>query len=242
MSERADTLKISETFTSIQGEGKLTGTPSFFVRVSGCNLRCGWCDTPYASWFPEGEVRSIDDIAQEAKDSGVRYVVLTGGEPMLFDAMESLSQRLGDAGFHITVETAGTIPREPEAFRCDLLSLSPKLANSTPGEGDPRDPDGLWRKRHEKRRLDFDVLQRLIDTYAERQFKFVVRSDRDLSEIDEVMGRLSGWSADEVMLMPEGVTVPEPGAQDWVVRACTQRGWRLCPRVHVMLFGDTRGT
>src|SRR5256885_2235085 len=77
-------LPIAETFLSIQGEGKLAGTPSFFIRVSGCNLRCSWCDTPYASWNPEGSPRTIDSLIDEARASGARHAVLTGGEPMIF--------------------------------------------------------------------------------------------------------------------------------------------------------------
>jgi 7-carboxy-7-deazaguanine synthase len=84
------TVPISETFVSIQGEGKLAGVPSYFVRVSGCNLRCAWCDTPYASWEPDGGARTIDRVVEEARSAasrGVRHAVLTGGEPMMFAQM-----------------------------------------------------------------------------------------------------------------------------------------------------------
>jgi hypothetical protein len=156
-------LRIAETFRSIQGEGKLAGVPSFFIRVSGCNLRCVWCDTPYASWKPEGGVRGVEALAQEAAAAGTRHIVLTGGEPMLFPQIVPLSRALREHGLHVTIETAGTVA-QPVA--CDLMSISPKLANSTPGTGpapDPRDPGGAWRERHEQRRLNFVVLQSLID-------------------------------------------------------------------------------
>src|SRR5947207_6356342 len=113
-------MRIAEIFYSIQGEGKLTGVPSVFVRVSGCNLRCVWCDTPYASWNPEGPVRPIGDIAAEALDAKAKHVVLTGGEPMLFDAIVPLAQLLKRAGHSITVETAGTVYRK---LPCDLMSI-----------------------------------------------------------------------------------------------------------------------
>ncbi|MFN7022373.1 MAG: 7-carboxy-7-deazaguanine synthase QueE, partial [Phycisphaerales bacterium] len=101
-------IPISETFVSVQGEGKLTGLPSWFCRVSGCNLRCGWCDTPYASWTPEGGTRAIDDLVGEARRSGVQHAVLTGGEPMMFPQLAELSARLaGECGMHVTIETAG---------------------------------------------------------------------------------------------------------------------------------------
>ncbi|MEM1165114.1 MAG: 7-carboxy-7-deazaguanine synthase QueE [Planctomycetota bacterium] len=236
------TLPIAETFRSIQGEGVLVGVPSFFIRVSGCNLRCGWCDTPYASWSPEGRARSIDELAAEATASGVGHVVLTGGEPMLFDAIEPLSGQLRARGMHITIETAGTIHRGPDRLACDLMSLSPKLASSAPSADDPRDPDGRWRARHEATRHDLAPVQRLIDDYLARQLKFVVTSPADLDEIDEVLDRLTSWSPSEVLLMPEGVVAPAPGQHDWVIDACAHRGWRYCPRVHITLFGNTRGT
>jgi 7-carboxy-7-deazaguanine synthase len=240
-------LPISETFLSVQGEGKLTGVPSFFIRVSGCNLRCGWCDTPYASWKPEGARRSIASLVDEARATPARHAVLTGGEPMLFDAIEDLARALRDAGFHITIETAGTIHRPPAALACDLLSLSPKLANSTPAADDPRDPKGLWRARHEARRLPLDTLRALLRDYPEHQLKFVVPAGEAalreaLTEIDSLLAGLGPVRAPDVLLMAEGITPAAPGEHEGVVRACIARGWRYCRRVHMDLFGHRRGT
>jgi 7-carboxy-7-deazaguanine synthase len=203
------TLPISETFTSIQGEGSLTGVPSYFVRLSGCNLRCVWCDTPYASWKPESRARSADEILSEARVSGVTHAVLTGGEPMMFEGLPALAAALRRQGMHVTIETAGTIDREIE---CDLISISPKLASSTPAAGDPRDPDGTWRVRHEQRRLNLPVLQRLLDAHPEHQLKFVVCGPADLIEIDGVLAGLRRWRPRDVMLMPEGVAPPPSGS------------------------------
>lgn len=238
----ASSLPISETFTSIQGEGKLTGVPSFFIRVSGCNLRCGWCDTPYASWSPEGASRRLDDLVERARAGGVKHVVLTGGEPMVFEAVVELTRRLKGHGFHITIETAGTIYRE---VACDLMSVSPKLSNSTPGtpaHPDARDPLGVWRERHESRRINREALQKLIDSHASRQLKFVVCTPGDLAEIDVLLNQLRGWAPDDVMLMPEGVAPPQPNQTEWVVQECVKRGWRYCRRLHIDLFGNKRGT
>lgn len=232
-------LRIAETFYSLQGEGRLAGVPSFFVRVSGCNLRCAWCDTPYASWNPEGARRSVDELVEEAARSGAKHAVLTGGEPMLFDAIGPLAAGLRERGLRITIETAGTIDRD---VACDLMSISPKLASSAPREGDPRDPDGAWRARHEARRLDTGVLQRLIDRFPQRQLKFVVCGPDDLAEIEGLLAKLRGWEAADVLLMPEGVVVPDAGRKAWLARACLDRGWRYCPRLHIELFGNTRGT
>ncbi|MFT5424452.1 MAG: 7-carboxy-7-deazaguanine synthase [Phycisphaerales bacterium] len=238
---------ICETFTSIQGEGSLTGVPSWFCRLSGCNLRCTWCDTPYASWNPEGEQRSVEELVAEAKASGVRHAVLTGGEPMIFKELVPLSAQLREMGMHVTIETAGTVWLE--ALHADLISISPKLANSTPVD-DPRDTGGKWSLLHEERRLNLPVLARLLGAFPERQLKFVVASPSDLPEIDALLADLSAQSPPlspplrpaEVFLMPEGVTVPSPESVRWVVDECTRRGWRYAHRLHIELFGDTRGT
>ena len=93
-------MLISEIFYSIQGEGELTGVPSVFVRTSGCNLRCVWCDTPYASWNPEGADMSVDQILEEVKKHPARHCVLTGGEPMITRGIHELAQALRHAGYH----------------------------------------------------------------------------------------------------------------------------------------------
>lgn len=237
------TLPISETFTSLQGEGRLTGTTSHFIRTSGCNLRCTWCDTPYASWKPEGGPRTIASLVEEAVASGATHAVITGGEPMIFPGTPALLAALRRAGFHNTIETAGTVfPEDWSDLACDLMSISPKLANSTPPPGDPRDPNGLWRERHEARRLNPPVLQRLIDTFPNRQLKFVVAAPEDLPEIERIVGSLRGLEPSDIMLMPEGVRVPTDDAVRWVRDACATRGWVYCRRLHIELFGNTRGT
>lgn len=253
-------MPVSETFASIQGEGKLAGVPSWFVRLSGCNLRCRWCDTPYASWSPDGLPRTIDELIAEgrgAAERGVRHAVLTGGEPMMFDRVCELSARLaapvdaGGAAMHITIETAGTILPTDDSWplTCHLMSISPKLSTSTPTD-DPRDPGGAWAARHEERRLNIPVLQGLIDRAARGgpggesafQLKFVVCRESDLGEIESLLARLSSWSPADVLLMPEGVTPPTAEQKRWVVQACLTRGWRYCPRLHIDLFGNRRGT
>lgn len=233
------TLPISESFTSLQGEGKLTGVPSWFCRLSGCNLRCTWCDTPYASWAPEKTLRTLDELVDEAIASGTKHAVLTGGEPMIFKDLVPLSKRLADHGFHITIESAGTVILP--GVVCHLMSLSPKLSNSTP-INDPRDPDGKWAQRHEQRRLNIASLNELIASSKDRQLKFVVQSPTDLPEIESLLNSLRGFSPSDVMLMPEGVTLPSKDRIDWVVSTCLKRGWSYCPRLQIQLFGDTRGT
>ncbi len=231
------TLPIAETFSSIQGEGKLTGVPSFFIRLSGCNLRCAWCDTPYASWEPERTMRTVQSLLEDA--SGARHVVITGGEPMLFDGIRQLASHLRRAGVHVTIETAGTVDLDVE---CDLMSISPKLANSTPHD-DPRDPGGEWSERHEARRFDPVVLRSLWSRgWPSKQLKFVVTSENDVAEIRAVIDAIGSVDAPDVLLMPEGTTSPPARLRDRVTALCTQNGWRYCQRLHIELFGNTRGT
>src|SRR5258707_3162275 len=100
-------LKIAELFYSVQGEGTLLGVPSVFIRTSGCNLRCSWCDTPYTSWQPEGEDRTVEQILEAVRAFPARHAVVTGGEPMIAPEIVPLTQALREMGLHITVETAG---------------------------------------------------------------------------------------------------------------------------------------
>jgi 7-carboxy-7-deazaguanine synthase len=102
-------MKLAELFYSIQGEGKLSGVPSVFVRASGCNLRCVWCDTPYASWSPEGEDAPVDEIVRRVTEFGAQHVVLTGGEPMVMPDIAPLCDELQRRKLHITVVTAATV-------------------------------------------------------------------------------------------------------------------------------------
>jgi len=160
-------LRISEIFYSIQGEGMLAGVPSVFVRLTGCNLRCDWCDTPYASWKPEGEDQFLGQILADVRRNMASHVVVTGGEPMIHVGIVELTKKLKELEQHITIETAGTA-FEPVA--CDLMSISPKLANSTP----TRREGGRWAAQHDRLRYQPDVLRQLMAAYP-YQLKFVVR-------------------------------------------------------------------
>lgn len=229
-------MKVSEVFYSIQGEGKLTGVPSVFVRASGCNLRCVWCDTPYASWDPEGPDLSVDDIIAQVREFGARHVVLTGGEPMIMPEIVELAKRLRDAACHITIETAGTVFKP---IAVDLASVSPKLSNSTPHERE----GGRFAVLHEKQRLNVPVIQQFIDTSPDFQLKFVVAGERDLHEIDALLMQLRHWNASDVLLMPEGTDAATlSGRAGWISDVCKSTGFRYCPRLHVELYGNRRGT
>ena len=226
-------MRIAEIFHSVQGEGILMGTPAVFVRTSGCNLRCTWCDTPYTSWNPEGETLSVDAIVEKVLGYGADYAVVTGGEPLLFEETVALTHKLAAAHRHITIETAGTLFL-PVA--CDLMSISPKLANSTPYERE----GGRWAARHESLRIQPAVLKRLMTCY-EYQLKFVVEKLEDMAEILTLVRDLNA-DRRRVVLMPEGTNAAllrERGL--WLVDVCRAHNFRYSPRLHVDLWGDRRG-
>ena len=176
-------MRIAEIFRSLQGEGRLTGVESVFVRFSGCNLRCRFCDTPYASWTPEGDDLSLAEVLTRIADlSPADHAVVTGGEPMLFAELEPLCAVLCDQGRHVTIETSGTVHR---AVACDLMSISPKMSNSTPTE------IPILRGSHEAARQAADVVRRLIAVY-DYQLKFVVDRPADCEEVEEYLRLLPG--------------------------------------------------
>lgn len=228
---------ISETFYSIQGEGELTGVPSFFIRTAGCNLRCNWCDTPYASWNPEGREIPVGELVAAVAATPARHAVLTGGEPMLAKELPALASALRAAGVHITIETAATIA--PGGVACDLASLSPKLANSAPDERLP----AAWRERHEATRRQPAVIRSWLDGY-DCQFKFVVASPADLDEIDELLAAVGrDIPPHKILLMPEATTLERMRERSaWLGEICKARGHRYAHRLHIELYGNKRGT
>ena len=276
-------MKIAEIFRSLQGEGRLTGTDSIFVRASGCNLRCGFCDTPYASWSPEGEDLSVDEILDRVQGSGIRgqrpevrgqglgesianwklqiencklrtdssfilhpsslakHIVLTGGEPMLFSELIPLTAALRNAGWHITIETSGTLYLP---VTCDLMSISPKLSNSTPcatGSASVSMCDPRWTLRHEANRHTPNVINRLITEY-DYQIKFVIDTPADCQEAELYLSKMPQIDRSRAMLMPQGTDPEELAAKNqWLKTYCAEHCLLFCPRRHVEWFGPGRG-
>lgn len=238
-------LPINELFYSLQGEGKLSGLPSIFVRTSGCNLRCWFCDSYHTSWEPTGAWVSVDDIVDEVRSyETADHVVLTGGEPLIHDESVELLEELADAGYHTTVETNGTVFRDAPI---DLASISPKLTSSTPtADRDPKG-DGEWATKHEKNRIDHEVLSRLVDRY-DVQLKFVVTEANDMAEIQQLVEQLrtnadSAIRNDDILLMPEGMTREQlDRSREPVADLALEYGYRYSPRLHVDLWNDAPGT
>jgi len=226
-------MKYSEIFYSIQGEGQLIGYPSVFFRTSYCNLRCIWCDTPYTSWEPEDKDISVEDAVDAILAHNCKQVVITGGEPFMQSKdLTILCRRLRQNGKHITIETNGTLFEKVEA---DLLSISPKLENSNPSEFNHHF------KQHQRNRINQLVLRQFLDYYS-CQLKFVVETERDLFEIHQLEREMQ-IPASIIVLMPQGITNNQiQEKQNWIVETCKKYGYRYSPRLHVDIWGDTRGT
>lgn len=228
-------MRIAELYKSVQGEGLLTGTHSVFVRASGCNLRCWFCDTPHASWKPEGQDLSVDEIVSLVEEWDCRHVVLTGGEPMLFAELIPLCERLRERRRHVTIETAGTLYLPVE---CDLMSISPKLSGSTPD----RIEHAHWARRHERSRLQIEVLRRLIEEHP-YQLKFVIDTAEELPEVESILAQLEDIDPERVLLMPQGTTLEEIDKRaKWLKPHCESKGYTYCPRKQIEWFGAARGT
>jgi 7-carboxy-7-deazaguanine synthase len=224
-------MRISEIFHSIQGEGQFVGTPSVFVRTTGCNLRCWFCDTDYTSWNPEGEHLSLDTILDRVRAYECEHVVVTGGEPFLQREIVPLTQQLAEDQHIVTIETAGTVFRSVHA---DLISLSPKLANSTP-------QSDRWTERHERDRDQPHVIEKLISSYP-YQLKFVIDKPEDLNGVAEYLQRYPDVPAENVWLMPQSQTQEEYRRQSaWLKLEAERLGFRFSPRLHIEMFGNERG-
>ncbi|WP_332898878.1 7-carboxy-7-deazaguanine synthase QueE [Haladaptatus sp. CMSO5] len=242
--EDGDGLPINELFYSLQGEGKLAGVPSVFIRTSGCNLRCWFCDSYHTSWEPTHAWMSVDEIVEAVSEhTEAAHVVLTGGEPLIHETAVTLLERLATAGYHTTVETNGTIFRDAPI---DLASVSPKLASSTPTpERDPKG-DGEWEARHEEARIDISELSQFVATY-DTQLKFVVTGPDDMAEITDIVAAVRATGAsladDDVLLMPEGQTREAlDETRKRTADLAMEYGFRYTPRLHVDLWNDAPGT
>lgn len=210
----------------------MAGVPSIFVRLAGCPLRCRWCDTKYAWDATSGRSYNIAKIVHAIRRWPCRFMVITGGEPMINPELTQLVSQLKDLGKHITIETAGVefIPGLP----CDLMSISPKLSNSTP-------TDTAIASMHEKSRLNIAALRNLVDSYH-YQIKFVVNFPADLDEISQILKKVGNINLEEVMLMPQAATKDELLAKSpMVAKMCKRIGFAFCQRLQLLLWSNERG-
>ena len=229
-------MQVLEIYQSKQGEGIWAGQSSVFVRFLGCPLRCRFCDTPYAQQNEGkdglGAFLAPDEIAGRVLLLDLPHVVLTGGEPMLSPEVVELSKMLKEFDYLITVETSGVFFRP---VSCDLMSISPKLRNSVPLKG-----DFATIRKHEHERSKPDVVQQLVLRYN-YQLKFVIDTEEDMEEVEEYLSFLHGIVPSRVLLMPQAVdTETMYQKAKWIEPFCNEKGYRYCPRMQLVWYGNKR--
>ncbi len=227
-------LRVAEIFRSLQGEGLHAGTMSLFLRTTGCNLRCWFCDTPYTSWEPEGQQHAWKDVLNELLADDCEHVVITGGEPLLQPNIVALTHELRAAKRIVTIETAGTVYRPVAA---DLMSISPKLSNSQPSV----ERSARWAKRHAARSVNRPVLHQFLAEYPS-QLKFVIDQPADFVELEEFLEAPPPLPRDAVWVMPQARTATEIDEKAvWLEPAAAAHGFRYSSRLHIEMFGNIRG-
>jgi 7-carboxy-7-deazaguanine synthase len=214
--------RVAECFFSLQGEGATAGLPAVFIRLQGCSVGCAWCDTKY-SWDPAaGREVALEDLVDEALAFPCRRAVITGGEPLESPLFPPLTETLNGRGFVLEVETSGILP--PPAVPVDQWNVSVKLA----GSGVP-----------EARRVNPEAIRAFLARGA--WWKFVVVDGADVAEVLRLAERFA-LPRERILLMPEGVRREEILERSpWVAGECLRHGFRLSPRLHVLLWGARRG-
>lgn len=216
-------LNICECFHSIQGEGKYIGKNSIFLRLSGCNLSCSFCDSQY---HLNGHIMSTEDVIKEISKYNSDYLVITGGEPMIQqEALLELLEKLNKKYF-VTIETNGTItPILGLLDFVDHWACSPKLAIS----GNPID-----------KRINYDALE-FYNTFHDSIFKFVIANENDLNEVKFLEDQLK-LKKDKIYLMPEGKTIMELSMRSVsVINMCKENNYNFSSRLHILIYNNMRG-
>lgn len=231
-----------EIFASLQGEGPSMGMPVAFMRLSRCNLACAWCDTAY-TWRFEGDNRShrdgvefdrkanqvtleLPEIAAQIEALGQKRLVITGGEPLLqAGKLAELLALLPDIS--VEIETNGTVAAPARLdIRVDQYNVSPKLA-------------------HSGNEAQLALIPERLDAYAADPrafFKFVIAEPSDLEEVLALQRRYR-FKPGHVFLMPEGAdSATLRNREAWLSELCLKHGFRMSDRLHIHLYGDTRGT
>ena len=236
-------MRIVEQFDTLQGEGKYLGVPSHFIRTTGCNLRCAWenpdksityCDTPYTSWKPEkGNVFNMQSTLEHLGKSRIKHVVITGGEPTMQKDIGEVVNGFIDNGYHVTVETNGTIyvPGIQRAF----MSISPKLMNSYAQE------EGSLEFKIHGQNNNYTVPTARYVLENDHQLKYVVNEPNDVNEVRSSINDVGGATGN-TYLMPQGITSEQLSAKTkWIFKNCVHYGFNYSPRMHIDIFGNKRG-
>lgn len=216
--------RIAETFYSIQGEGATAGLPAIFVRLQGCTVGCGWCDTKYSWDAAAGREVDLPALLEEVAAFPCRRVVITGGEPLESAFFPPLAAALAAGGYLVEVETSGTRAPTAETGADIQWNVSLKLS----GSGVP-----------ESTRVNPDAIRAFLTRGA--WWKFVVSEPGEIGEVLRLTERFA-LPRERVLLQPEGLRVEELAARTpWLVEACKAHGFRFSPRLHILIWGAKRG-
>jgi 7-carboxy-7-deazaguanine synthase len=213
---RANEIRINEIFFSLQGESSRVGLPTVFVRLTGCPLRCGYCDTAYA--FHEGKTRPIDNVLAEVATHGAQYVCVTGGEPLAQKSCMTLLTRLCDSGYSVSLETSGAL---------DVSVVDPRVSRivdiKTPGSGEVG--KNQWANLAHLRQSD--------------ELKFVLTSEDDYRWAKAVIADRRLDAICPVLLSPAFTEVEYSELAQWVLR--DKLKVRMQVQLHKVIWGERRG-
>jgi len=209
-------LRITEIFFSLQGETRTVGLPTVFVRLTGCPLRCGYCDTAYA--FQGGNWYEMDDILQQVASYRAHYVTVTGGEPLAQKACLELLTRLCDAGYEVSLETSGALSVAEVDHRVIKV-----IDIKTPGSGE----------------VDKNDYQNVEYLLPHDQIKFVICHREDYDWAKEIMQRYRLIEACQILFSPSYEDQPAGQLADWILE--DQLPVRLQIQLHKFLWGDVKG-
>lgn len=211
-----DAVRVHEIFSSLQGEGRRTGRPCIFIRLTGCHLRCVYCDTEHA--FYDGEVRSVSDVVKDVLLQNIPFVLLTGGEPLLQNAAIPLLAALVNAGLEVAVETSGAVSTEKVPDEVSVI-----LDVKTPASG-------------ENERMVWSNLTRLK---KHDEVKFVLSSKEDYEYACLLLKKEKLDERCEVLFSPETSSLPAKDLADWIVRDALPVRFQI--QLHRFLWGDVTG-
>lgn len=212
----ADRLRLTEVFVSLQGEARAIGRLTTFVRLTGCPLRCQYCDTAYA--FHGGEWWSFDDILARVAELGAPYVCVTGGEPLAQKRVLPLMKLLCDAGYEVSLETSGSI---------DVSQVDPRVSRIV----DLKTPDSLESHRN--------LMSNLGVLTPHDQVKFVICSRADYEWAKETVAAHAIDSKCEVLFSPSFTQVSPTALADWIVEDRLNVRFQL--QLHKLLWNDEPG-
>lgn len=205
----------------------MVGTVSVIIRLGGCNLKCKWCDEKNSSDPAMGRETSIDNLLEKVVAYNCKNVIITGGEPLIHSEIKELTDKLKKAGYHITIETNATIKKN---VNCDLISISPKLKNSVPDKI-------INPEKYNEKRINIEVIKFYIKNYN-YQIKFVVDSEPDFNEINEILSKIGSYDKSRVLIMPLASSRNQLfKIQKKVVDMCIRRNFRYNNRLQVQIWG-----